>query len=112
MYIQVDFGRSQTLDEVDVDTSADYPKIRLQVVAANGDGSWVTIGSNPEIRTITVPSEIRRWATRDIHNHGLDYILMRDSDWGAEDMREDPESWGLLEIAKGFGARIYKIKGF
>jgi len=24
-------------------------------------------------------------------------------------MREDPESWGFMEIAKGHGARLYKV---
>jgi hypothetical protein len=34
---------------------------------------------------------------------------MEDTDWGADDMREDTASWGLKEIAKGCGARIYRI---
>jgi hypothetical protein len=34
---------------------------------------------------------------------------MNDTDWGADDMREDPASWGFQEIARGYGARIYKV---
>ena len=45
----------------------------------------------------------------DLHLRGIDYIVMQDTDWGADDMREDTASWGFQEIAKGHGARIYKV---
>jgi hypothetical protein len=34
---------------------------------------------------------------------------MQDTDWGADDMIDDPESWGFEVIAKGYGARVYKV---
>ncbi len=111
MYIGADFGKYQLLDQVTLDTSADYAKIRLQVEGMNKSGEWVKIASDPHEETIPAPVDIRRWASRDLHDHGIDYIVMADTDWGSDDMREDPESWGFKEIAKGFGARIYKVVG-
>ncbi|MGA3187215.1 MAG: glycosyltransferase family 39 protein [Bryobacteraceae bacterium] len=109
MYIDTDFGKYQLLDEVALDTSSDYSKIRLQVEAMDKAGEWVKIATDPQDKEIPAPADIRRWVGRELHARGIDYIVMQDTDWGADDMREDPESWGFKEIAKGYGARIYKV---
>jgi hypothetical protein len=109
MYIETDFGKFELLDEVRLDTSFDYLNIRLQVEAMNPSGAWVKIAADPKTEVIEPPVDIRRWATRELHERGIDYVLMNDSDWGAEDMREDPASWGFKVIAKGYGVRIYKV---
>jgi Dolichyl-phosphate-mannose-protein mannosyltransferase len=109
MYVETDFGKTQSIDEVRLDTSFDYANIRLQLEAMDASGKWVKIAPEPATQAIPAPVGIRRWATRELHARGIDYVVMQDSDWGAEDMREDPESWGFKEIAKGYGARIYKV---
>jgi hypothetical protein len=68
----------------------------------------VKIASEPHDETIPAPVDIRRWAGRELHLHGIDYMVIRDTDWGSEDVREDPASWGFKEIAKGYGARIFR----
>jgi hypothetical protein len=109
MYVDTDFGKDQSVDEVTLDTSGDNLNIRLQVEAMDPSGGWVKIASDPRTEAIPVPMDIRRWASRELHARGIDYIVMQDTDWGADDMREDPESWGFKEIARGRGARIYKV---
>jgi hypothetical protein len=109
MYLEADFGKNQSVDEVRLDTSFDYANIRLQVEAMDPSGRWMKIASDPDTKIIQTPVAIRRWASRELHARGIDYIVMQDTDWGAEDMREDPESWGFEVIAKGYGARIYKV---
>jgi len=108
MYIDADFGKDQAVDEVRLDTSFDYANLRLQVESMEA-GKWVKIASNPDTKNIDPPVAIRKWASRELHARGIDYIVVQDTDWGAEDMREDPESWGFEVIAKGYGARIYKV---
>jgi hypothetical protein len=109
MYLDTDFGKFEFVDEVRVDTSFDYANIRLQVEAMEPSGHWVKLSADPKTDVIPPPVDIRRWASRDLHERGIDYILMNDTDWGADDMREDPGSWGFQEIARGYGARIYKV---
>jgi hypothetical protein len=109
MYLDTDFGKFEFVDEVRVDTSFDYANIRLQVEAMEPSGRWTKIAADPKTDLITPPTDIRRWAGRDLHERGIDYILMNDTDWGADDIREDPASWGFQEIARGHGARIYKV---
>ena len=109
MYIETDFPKYELLDQVTMDTSLDYANLHWQVESKNPSGQWVKIASNPETLNIAAPVAIRKWASRELHERGIDYIVMQDTDWGAEDMREDPDSWGVKEIAKGYGARIYKV---
>lgn len=109
MYIETDFGKYEMLDEVRIDRSPDYLNVRMQVEAMNAKGVWVKIAADPRTELIPVPVDIRRWASRELHLHGIDYILLNDTDWGADDVREDPGSWGFQEIARGYGARIYKV---
>jgi hypothetical protein len=110
MYIEADFGKYQMLDEVRLDTSADFLKIRLQVEFMDKSGAWVKLASDPQTQTIEAPVDIRHWAGRELAARGIHYIVMRDTDWGAVDMREDPASWGFKQIARGGGARIYKVE--
>lgn len=109
MYIGVDFQKYQPLDEVTLDTSFDFANIRLQLESMTLAGKWAKIASEPETKEIQPPVAIREWASRELHARGIDYIVMQDTDWGASDMREDPASWDFKEIAKGYGARIYKV---
>ena len=109
MYIETNFGKYQLVDEVRLDTSFDYQNIRLEVDVMDRSGEWVKAASDPHDDALPAPVAIRRYASRELHERGIDYVLMNDTDWGADDMREDPESWGFQEIAKGFGARIYKV---
>jgi Dolichyl-phosphate-mannose-protein mannosyltransferase len=109
MYIETDFGKYQLLDEVRLDTSNDSFSIRLQIEAMDKSGEWVKVASDPHDETIPAPADIRRWASRELHARGINYIVVRDTDFGSDDMREDTGSWGFKEIAKGYGARIYKV---
>jgi hypothetical protein len=109
MYIDTDFGKPEVVDEVRLETSPDYLRIRLQLEQLDESGKWIKIAGEPEERVVEVQASIRRAATFNLHAHGVDYVLMGDQDYGAEDMRDDPESWGLQQIASGYGARLYKV---
>jgi hypothetical protein len=109
MYIEADFGKYQLVDEVRFDTSPDYLGIRVGVEAMDKSGEWVKLAYEPHDSNVAAPVDIRRWATRELHERGIDYLLLQDSDWGADDVREDTKSWGFEEIARGYGARIYKV---
>jgi len=56
----------------------------------------------------TVPQNIRRMATYEMHARGVHYLLIYDSNYGAEDFAEDPEVWGLKLIGRSYEARLYQ----
>jgi len=110
MYIDVDFGREESLDEVRVETSSDITRVRLQLEAMNAAGQWEKIGGEPQDVAIDQQGySPRRMATRELHARGVNYLLIAETDYGADDFRDDPEFWGLQQIASTPQARLYQV---
>jgi hypothetical protein len=109
MYLEADFGRQQTVDQVNVETCADDSGIQTIIQVLDDKGNWRPVGGQAAEDNVKLRGNIRRAATYELHVRGVNYLLLRDTDYGAEDIRDDPESWGLKEIAAGFGARIYQV---
>jgi hypothetical protein len=99
MYLDVDFGRSVQVDEVRIETSHDSGDVQVQV-----DG----IARNPVVTEIEPIESIRHAATYEMQRRGIHYLLIHDTDAQAEDIRDDPDGWGLSEIAAGEGIRLYE----
>jgi hypothetical protein len=108
-YLDVDFGRERKVDEVRIETSSDYYQIRLQVEALDPSGHWAAIAKNPKVSAFQTKSSLRLEATEAMRSHGFHYLLIGDSDYGADDFRDDPVAWGLKQVAVGYGIRIYKV---
>ena len=109
-YLDVDFGGDQQVDEVRLDTSPDYYEIRLQVEALGSSGKWVLLARDPKaVLADRGNYSLRRAATYEINARGIHYLLTGDDDFRADDIRDDPEAWGLTEVASGDGIRIYKV---
>ncbi len=108
MFLEIDFGKDEVVDEVRLETSEDYKQVHLQVESMNSAGQWERLGGEAVDRTIAPPPSIRCLAIREMHNRGIHYLLMFDTDYGAGDFRDDPEAWGLKPIASTGGARLYR----
>ena len=113
MHIDIDFGKLQALDEVRVATSGDHVHIALRLEAQdqaqNQQGRWIAIAENPELRLSPVTSSVRLAATADLHARGVNYVMMHDAEWGARDLADDPEAWGLKPIARSGSVMLYKV---
>jgi hypothetical protein len=108
MFIDVDFGRDEAVDEIRIETSSDSVSVRLSPEVSTGTDQWEALPAALEsIDTMVTPSA-RKLATYEIHRRGVDYFLLNEDSFGADDVREDPESWGLREIARTPAARLYK----
>jgi len=107
MYLDVDFGKDETVDEVRLETAAEYTKVHLQVESLTA-GRWERLGGEADDRVVAAPPSIRRLAMREMHDRGIHYLLMRDTDYGAGDIRDDAEAWGLKLVASTEGARLYR----
>jgi hypothetical protein len=111
MFIETDFGTQETVSEVRVETSEDDKyDVKLQVEGQiEPNGPWVKIASEPVERPIPVPYWLRRAATAELHAKGVNYLLVRDSNFGASDIGEEPADWGLQVVAHPGNAILYRI---
>ena len=109
MFIQVDFPSPLAVDEIHIETSPDVTSLKIRTGVAGSSGDFQKVGDDYESSRVPVKANIRRAATWEMHLRGVNYFLIGDGDWGAEDVRDDPEGWGLRQIAAGYGARLYQV---
>ncbi len=109
MYIDVDFGRAENVDELRMETSRDaiWP-IQFQVQRMEA-GKWITLADRFDERPIQPSQSIRRAATYEFAARGIHYLLVQDHDWGADDYHDDPEDWGLAAVAHVPGATLFRV---
>ena len=108
MFIEVDFGREELVDEVRVENSADSPSVRMQPETMNASGAWEPLKATLQSDDVFPNPNTRRMATYELHRRGIHYILFFEGDYGAQDVRDDPEGWGLKQVAESPGARLYR----
>jgi hypothetical protein len=108
MYLDVDFGQEESLDEVRLITSSDSEPDRLQLESINSTGAWDKIAADPRTMPEPVPPRIRQMVTQEMHTRGVHYLMLYDINYGASDFAGDPEAWGLKLIGRGDGARLYQ----
>ena len=108
MYLDVDFGREEFVDEVRLVVGGDSELTRLQLESMNPSETWEKIAENPAVMYQDVPKNIRRMATYELHARGIHYLMIADRNEGAEDVAEDPESWGLKLLGHTEGERLYQ----
>jgi hypothetical protein len=109
MYLDVDFGQAKAVDQVRIETSYDSIHIREIVEVMDDAGSWVGIARDPAVVPVDPGPNLRHAATYEMQARGIHYLLMQDGEWGANDIADDPEGWGLAEVAAGYGFRLYRV---
>ncbi len=105
MFIEVDFGRAENVDEVRMETSHDYEWPFRFRVEANG----APVTDQFEEMPIHYRVPMRRAATYELAARGIHYLLIQDEDWGAADYNDDPELWGLAVVARSPGGTLFRV---
>jgi hypothetical protein len=109
-YVDVDFGKDEALDEIRIETSPDYFVRELHVEAMNPDGTWVELPRSMKTDLADRSKySFRLAATYEMKARGIHYLLVGDDYFGAGDIEDDPEAWGLQMAAVGYGIRLYKV---
>jgi hypothetical protein len=109
MYVAIDFGKLQVIDEVWLD-HAPEPGSKAEVDILNGRGQWIPLTDSSETKPLDVPSGLRRAATLALKSRGIAYLLVRNTDFFADDMRTHASFWGVTELRRTERASLYLIQ--
>ncbi|MCL4401207.1 MAG: hypothetical protein M1436_00890, partial [Acidobacteria bacterium] len=90
--------------------SHDQYKIRLQLQGRGEQGEWGLLASAPDERDVPPATGLRRAATAELKRRGVNYFVLYDDDFGAEDFRNRLEEWGIEVAGEGSRARLYRIR--
>jgi hypothetical protein len=108
-YLAVDFGKSQVIDEVWLDQASE-PESKVQVEVLDTQGRWIPLTDSCETEQLDTPSGLRRAATLALKAKGIDYLLVRNTDFFANDMRANASFWGVTELRRTERASLYLIQ--
>lgn len=109
MFLEVDFGRAERVDEVLLECSHDQYKIRLRLEGEDAAGKRVDLAEAPEARDAPDIVGLRRAAAEELKSRGIGYILVFDDDFGADDYRTRRQEWGIEAAGEAAGVTVYRI---
>jgi hypothetical protein len=109
MNIEVDFGREHPVDQVRVELSDLDWSVRMRVEAMDANGLWTPLPAREELRQKQYEGSVRRAVAFELHAHGVDYVLLKDTDFGAKDIAENPARWGMTRLVYEPGASLYRV---
>jgi hypothetical protein len=110
MFVEVDFGRAETIDFVRLECARDQYQVRLKLEMQDSSGAWKSLGDAPAETDLPRYSGLRRAAVEEMKRLGVEYILVHDDDLRASDFEDFTDLWGLrLVDAKG-AAKLYKAE--
>ena len=110
LFVEVDLGSAQTIDEVAVETTTGQKAIAMAVQVANEGEEWRLATDRIATTDLPEPGFLGKLATAEMKAWGFDYFLIDDNEWGAAHIVEGPAAWGFREIGKAWTTRLYKIE--
>jgi hypothetical protein len=110
MFVEVDFGREETLEAILVDCSPDHQlQARLRLEVQERSGQWRVLVAEPEVGELPPALGLRREATRELRAQGVAYLVVLDGDFGARDFRDNASLWGLKLLGERGPTALYQI---
>jgi hypothetical protein len=109
MSIEVAFGRERPVDQVRVELSDRDWNVRMRVEALDPNGVWTPVPVREELRQKPYEGSVRRAAGFELHARGVDYVLLKDTDFGAKELAGDPAGWGMTRLVYESGASLYEV---
>ena len=110
MFLEVDFGRSETVDSVVLDCSPEQEEVRLRLEGQDRSGVWRTLAEAPHAFELPPPLGLGRMAMREVKAQGIDFLVVGDTDFGAADFRKNAALWGLKPLGQRGPATLYELE--
>jgi hypothetical protein len=109
MFIEVDFGTTQTADTVRLEFALGQYDMRMKLEGRAESGEWRTLDAKPQEIVTDDPPGLRRAAVAAMLARGVKWVMLNDTDFGAEDLRDKTAEWGITPVADRSPARLYRL---
>jgi len=109
MYVAVEFGSPEITDSVLLECAHDQYKIRLKLEGMDEAGKWRTLADAPVESEGAGRNGLRRAAAEEAKARGIQYVLVYNYDFSAEDLLKNGKLWGATLLGEHNGARLYRF---
>ena len=108
-FIEAQFHREETADSVLLETAPNQWSIRLRLEGLDATGRWIPLAAGPAASDAPRPLGLRRAVAEELKRRGNDYLLVFDTNLGADDLRANADLWGIRLVGEDKGARLYQL---
>jgi len=109
MFLEVDFGRPEVVDGVRLECAVGQYDMRMKLEGRTEAGQWKTLDANPRQIEVEAPPGLRRSAVAAMLARDVRWVMLKDSDYGSEDLLKKTLEWGIPPVADRNGDRLYKL---
>ena len=109
MFLSVEFPAPELSDSVVLECPHDQYKIRLKLEGMDEAGNWKQLAGEPEASEAIAPAGLRRLAIEEVKARGLHYLLVGESDYGAQDFQHRQVRWGMTLLGEHDHTRLYRL---
>ncbi|MBI3693535.1 MAG: glycosyltransferase family 39 protein [Acidobacteria bacterium] len=110
MFVEIDFGRTESLDRVVVERGADPAGMRVGVEGEIASRRWQVLAEEAVVAEAPPPARLRRATTETVESHNIHWLLVEDSDPGARDFLLRQAQWGITAVAAAGRFRLYRLE--
>jgi hypothetical protein len=112
MFVEVDFGRPEPIDQVAADCTPDQHGMNMRLEYEAAPGQWRTIGEHAAVYDIPQPEGMRRAAVQEVERSQVHWLLIHDLEHerGAEDFYRYQKLWGIRLVAAEGQYKLYKLE--
>ena len=110
MWVQVDFGKPETITRVRLEMSTDQYGVRMRLEGDAGDGRWIQIKDEAVVSDLLPQLGLRHMAMEEFKRYGVTHFLVSAGDYGFDDYEREAELWGIERIAQVDESRLYRLK--
>ncbi len=108
-FVEVDFNEVEPADSVSIETAPNQWGIRLKLEGQDASGQWKLLAAGARASDAPVPPGLRRAAAEELKRRGIDYLLVFDGEFGADDLQRNAGLWGIRQVGEYRGARLYQL---
>lgn len=109
MSFEIDFGSPVTFDSVALDCPGGQHRVRMRIETQNESGQWA-YEEGPQVQVARPrPGYLRTWVADEFLSRGVTHLLVRDTDFFADDFRTNATEWRLSVAAELPGSRLYRF---
>ncbi|MEO8597356.1 MAG: hypothetical protein ABI759_28820 [Candidatus Solibacter sp.] len=109
-FVQVDFHEEAVADSVELEAAPNQWAGRWKLEGLDAGGKWRVLSPAPVASDAPRPLGLRRAVTQELKRRGIDYLLVFDTDNGADDLRLNTDLWGLRAVGSAKQARLYRLE--
>ena len=110
MFLEVDFGEPESIDQVHLISHPDALSNHIHVLGMDARGEWHHLEADPLVEPARAMGDLREQAVHHLLARGIRYLLVTPGAFGANDFGENAAAWGIRLIGESEGARLYCLE--